>query len=105
MSGQDIGNGGPTLKKLETERLRDRREERQAEAWDNLMNDLNPEEVPARGQHRIKDLVRQAFSLKSDTADYDVIADRLDNGGRVSGMNLSILFFAILIASIGLNTN
>ncbi|MBQ3050833.1 MAG: hypothetical protein IJC96_02980, partial [Clostridia bacterium] len=86
-------------------RLAERREKREAEAWDNLMDDLNPEETPERGQYRIKDLIRQAFSLKSDTADYDVITSRLDSGGRVSGMNLSILFFAILIASIGLNTN
>ena len=80
-------------------RLSERREKREAEAWDNLMDDLNPEETPERGQYRVKDLIRQAFSLKSDTADYDVITSRLDSGGRVSGMNLSILFFAILIAS------
>lgn len=53
----------------------------------------------------MKDLIKTAFSLKGDTADYEVIESRLNAGGRVSGMNLSILFFAILIASIGLNTN
>ncbi|MBQ1596479.1 MAG: DUF389 domain-containing protein [Clostridia bacterium] len=96
-------------------RLSERREKREAEAWDNLMKDLNPEEgetpMPAsveealNGQFKLKDLIKQAFSLKGDTADYGVITSRLDSGGRVSGMNLSILFFAILIASIGLNTN
>lgn len=96
-------------------RIAERREEREAEVWDALVSDLNQTEVPEEdripfddvrsGQIRFKDLIRQAFSLKDDTADYDVISSRLDAGGRVSGMNLSILFFAILIASIGLNTN
>ncbi len=103
------------LKKPKTSHLKERREEHEAEAWDNLMKDLNPKEgetpIPAsvedalNGQFKLKDLIKQAFSLKGDTADYDVISSRLDAGGRVSGMNLSILFFAILIASIGLNTN
>ena len=115
MPGPGTGNGGTTLKKHETGRLKERREEREAEAWDNLMKDLKPDEEPTprpasveealSGQYRLKDLVKQAFSLKGDTADYDVLKSRLDAGGRVSGMNLSILFFAILIASIGLNTN
>lgn len=96
-------------------RLRNKREEIESEAWDNLVKDLHPEAEPdedrlpvqetIRGQYKLKDLVKQAFSLKDDTAEYDVITSRLDAGGRVSGMNLSILFFAILIASIGLNTN
>lgn len=96
-------------------RIAERREEREAEVWDALVSDLNQTEVPEEdripfedvrsGQIRLKDLIHQAFSLKDDTADYDVISSRLDAGGRVSGMNLSILFFAILIASIGLNTN
>ncbi|MBR0363753.1 MAG: hypothetical protein IJH58_01215, partial [Clostridia bacterium] len=64
-------------------RLSERREKREAEAWDNLIKDLNPEEgetpMPAsveealNGQFKLKDLIKQAFSLKGDTADYDVI--------------------------------
>ena len=78
------------------------------------MKDLKPDEEPTvpptveaalNGQYKMKDLIKTAFSLKGDTADYEVIESRLNAGGRVSGMNLSILFFAILIASIGLNTN
>lgn len=96
-------------------RIAERREERESEAWDMIVSDLNQTEAPEEDRIpfddvlnrklRLKDLIRQAFSLKDDTADYDVISSRLDAGGRVSGMNLSILFFAILIASIGLNTN
>lgn len=98
-----------------TKHLKDRREEREAEAWDDLVKELHPEadETPDRpgreelrnNPYRFKDMVKQVFSLKEDTADYDVIISRLDAGGRVSGMNLSILFCAILIASIGLNTD
>ena len=96
------------------QRHADRWEEREAEAWDNIMKDLKPDEEPTvpptveaalNGQYKMKDLIKTAFSLKGDTADYEVIESRLNAGGRVSGMNLSILFFAILIASIGLNTN
>lgn len=91
-----------------------RREKREAEVWDNLMQELQAEEAPPRpasvgealnGQYKLSDLIKQAFSLKTDTAEYDVIESRLTAGGRVTGMNLSVLFFAILIASIGLNTN
>lgn len=97
------------------QRLKERREKREAEAWDNLVKDLHPEaeETPKRpsreelrnNPYQFREMLKQAFSLRDDTADYEVITQRLDAGGRVSGMNLSILFFAILIASIGLNTN
>ena len=95
-------------------RLQRKREEREAEVWDSIVKDLNPasdetntdeETSTAPPTVKMSQMIRQAFSLKDDTADYDIITERLDNGGRVTGMNLSILFFAILIASIGLNTN
>ena len=49
--------------------------------------------------------IRNSFSLKNDTADHEVIRDRLVEGGQVTGSNMGILMLAILIASIGLNMN
>ncbi|MGN0613977.1 MAG: DUF389 domain-containing protein [Porcipelethomonas sp.] len=49
--------------------------------------------------------IKSAFSLHSDTADYEEIKERITSGGRVTGTNLCILMMAILIASIGLNMN
>ncbi len=107
-------NGGISLKTDKLKKVHERREEREAEAWDSLVKDLHAEDEPSvpptveqalSGQYKVKDLVKQAFSLKSDTAEPELITARIDAGGRISGMNLSILFFAILIASIGLNTN
>lgn len=53
----------------------------------------------------IKAVLKDAFSLKDDTADHDEIRDRLIEGGQVTGSNMGILMLAILIASIGLNMN
>lgn len=53
----------------------------------------------------IKAVLRDAFSLKDDTAAHDDIRNRLVEGGQVTGSNMGILMLAILIASIGLNMN
>lgn len=53
----------------------------------------------------IKSIFKQAFDLGYDSAPYEVINDRLTSAGQVTGTNLSILFFAIVIASVGLNMN
>lgn len=53
----------------------------------------------------VKTIFKQAFNLKADTASYGVINERLTSAGQVTGTNLSILFFAIIIASVGLNMN
>lgn len=52
-----------------------------------------------------KRVIKEAFSLKADTADYNIIAERIKSGGKVTGTNLSILICAIIIASVGLNMN
>ena len=52
-----------------------------------------------------KHVIKEAFSLKADTADYNIISDRIRSGGKVTGTNLSILICAIIIASVGLNMN
>ncbi|MEE0511939.1 MAG: TIGR00341 family protein [Peptococcaceae bacterium] len=54
---------------------------------------------------KISDILKDAFSLKNDTAEQEEIRTRLIEGGQVSGSNLGILMLAILIASIGLNMN
>ena len=54
---------------------------------------------------KISDILKDAFSLKNDTAEQEEIRTRLVEGGQVSGSNMGILMLAILIASIGLNMN
>ena len=49
--------------------------------------------------------VKRAFSLTEDTATHDEIRNRILSGGQVTGTNMCILICAILIASVGLNTN
>ena len=54
---------------------------------------------------KIKEIIREAFSLKNDTASHEMIKTRLVDDGQVTGSNMSILILAMLIASIGLNMN
>lgn len=53
----------------------------------------------------IKEILKEAFSLKKDIAEHDEIKQRLISGGQVTGTNMCILMLAIFIASIGLNMN
>lgn len=50
-------------------------------------------------------LWRYMFSIKEDSASHEEIRRRLLDGGRVSGTNMCVMVCAILIASVGLNTN
>jgi uncharacterized hydrophobic protein (TIGR00271 family) len=45
------------------------------------------------------------FNVRRDQQDADVIDETLRGGAQVGGTNLWVLFFAILIASVGLNVN
>jgi len=45
------------------------------------------------------------FTLSEDMASYEEIRDRLLSGGKVTGTNMVVMMCAILIASVGLNTN
>lgn len=45
------------------------------------------------------------FSIQADSASHEEIRQRLLDGGRVSGTNMVVMVCAILIASVGLNTN
>ena len=51
----------------------------------------------------IKQTLKDAFSLKADTASHEDIRDRLISGGRITGTNMCVLICAMLIASVGLN--
>jgi uncharacterized hydrophobic protein (TIGR00271 family) len=51
-----------------------------------------------------RDLFR-LFSLRRDQQDADLIDASVREGAQVQGTNLWVLFFAILIASVGLNVN
>lgn len=53
----------------------------------------------------VKEILKDAFSLKNDTADHEEIKKRLVEGGQVTGTNMCVLMLAIFIASIGLNMN
>ncbi|MCR5060202.1 MAG: DUF389 domain-containing protein [Saccharofermentans sp.] len=53
----------------------------------------------------MKEVLKTMFSLSEDTASYEEIRDRLLTGGKVTGTNMVVMICAILIASVGLNTN
>lgn len=56
-------------------------------------------------EENLHQVVRRMFSIKEDAATNEEIRDRILSGGKVTGTNLVILVCAILIASVGLNTN
>ena len=56
-------------------------------------------------QKPFQEVLRGAFSLREDMAPHAEIRDRIMDGGKVTGTNLCVLILAMLIASIGLNTN
>lgn len=49
--------------------------------------------------------LRRQFDLRQDQQDADVVDASLRAGAQFGGTNLWVLFFAILIASVGLNVN
>lgn len=52
-----------------------------------------------------KELLKVSFSLSEDNASPEEVRDRILSGGKVTGQNAFMLMLAILIASVGLNTN
>ena len=52
-----------------------------------------------------KEILKEAFNLKADQATNEEIRQRIHEGANISGSNMYILIFSILIASIGLNMN
>ena len=53
----------------------------------------------------MKEQLNRIFSLSSDQASKEEIKERIESGASVTGTNMYILIFAILIACIGLNMN
>lgn len=49
--------------------------------------------------------LRKLFSIRDDVASHEEIKERIISGGRFKGSNMVIMCCAILIASVGLNTN
>ncbi|MBQ1389210.1 MAG: DUF389 domain-containing protein [Clostridia bacterium] len=66
---------------------------------------VNTSSVPPREVLSIKMLFKQIFSIEEDTATPEQVRERILDGGKVTGTNMALLVLAILIASIGLNTN
>lgn len=54
---------------------------------------------------KLKTIFKNMFSLKADTASHEEIKDRLLSGGKLTGTNMCVLICAMVIASVGLNTN
>ena len=65
------------------------------------------EEEAKRGLKRakVRKFFRKVFSIRSDMASHEIIREKMISGARVTGVNAVILLCAILIASIGLNTD
>lgn len=50
-------------------------------------------------------ILRRIFSIKEDAASNEEIRDRLLSGGKITGTNMVVMVCAMLIASVGLNTD
>ena len=61
--------------------------------------------IPKEHNLTYKQIFKKMFSLKEDTATHEEIRDRLLSGGKVTGTNMVVMMAAILIASVGLNTD
>ena len=52
-----------------------------------------------------KQVLKRMFSLVEDTASHDEIRNRILSGGQITGTNMVVMVCAIVIASVGLNTD
>ena len=52
-----------------------------------------------------KQVLKRMFSLVEDTASHDEIRNRILSGGQITGTNMVVMICAIVIASVGLNTD
>lgn len=53
----------------------------------------------------IRIVLKKMFSITEDVASNEEIRDRILSGGKITGTNMVVMVCAILIASVGLNTN
>lgn len=56
-------------------------------------------------EESIRHYLREMFSIKEDAASNEEIKHRILSGGVITGTNMVVMVCAILIASVGLNTN
>ena len=56
-------------------------------------------------KEELKLYLKRMFSLTDDAATNEEIRDRIMSGGKITGTNMVVMMCAILIASVGLNTN
>ncbi len=56
-------------------------------------------------KERLGQVFRSLFTLRNDMADYEEIENTIISGSKLQGTNACILMLAILVASVGLNTN
>lgn len=68
-------------------------------------NQNNEVAAPSREVINFKTILKHIFSLNYDTAPPQQVRERILDGGKVTGTNMALLVLAILMASIGLNTN
>ena len=52
-----------------------------------------------------KDLIKHMFNIHEDTASHEEIRDRILSGGKITGTNMVVMICAMIIASVGLNTD
>lgn len=57
------------------------------------------------GFEPVKQTLRRIFSITEDAAAHEEIRERLLSGGKVTGTNMCVMICAIVIASVGLNTD
>ena len=67
--------------------------------------DLKEFKMDNKNNDSIISAVKKMFSVAEDTATHEEIRDRLLSGGKVTGTNMCVMVCAIIIASVGLNTN
>ncbi len=86
---------------------RERKEERREryEEYKEFVEERREEINALMSQKSLKDIIRGAFSIKADTAEPEIIRERILSGGKVTGTNMVIMICAIMIASVGLTVN
>ena len=58
-----------------------------------------------RERETLSAVLKKMFSITEDAASNEEIRDRILSGGKITGTNMVVMICAILIASVGLNTN
>ena len=69
---------------------------------------MRPEDNKAilkEGRESLKNTARKWFSITEDAASNEEIRSRLLSGGKITGTNMCVMVCAIIIASVGLNTD